>query len=207
MKINSKILILGILIGSFLFPIIGVTADLKTAQTVNRFRIGLTGSPAEDWDIPITGAYGIVDLWLQPATTEYLFGLNDAYDRGISEGVYKSETYIPILATDWVFDFWPEENNSKGFINRGGVANVTLTLRNDVLFHDGSAWNAITSNTDVKVSVSANDTTPGYLNGKLVAGSLITLTENNDGGNETLTIISNSDPAGTAVAMAIALGG
>jgi hypothetical protein len=36
--------------------------------------------------------------------------------------------------------------------------------------------------------VSSNDTTPGYLNGKLVAGTNITLTENNNGGDETLTI-------------------
>ena len=74
-------------------------------------------------------------------------------------------------------------------------------------YYNGSSWAALAGDTDVKVSVSANDTTPGYLNGKLVAGSLITLTENNDGGNETLTLTSNSDPAGTAVAMAIALGG
>jgi hypothetical protein len=39
-----------------------------------------------------------------------------------------------------------------------------------------------------KASVSSNDTTPGYLNGKLVAGTNVTLTEGNDGGNETLTI-------------------
>lgn len=38
------------------------------------------------------------------------------------------------------------------------------------------------------VKVSANDTTAGFLEGKLVAGSNITLTTNNDGGNETLTI-------------------
>lgn len=42
--------------------------------------------------------------------------------------------------------------------------------------------------TDELAKVSANDTTAGYLNGKLVAGSGITLTENNDAGNETLTI-------------------
>jgi len=78
---------------------------------------------------------------------------------------------------------------------------------NVLKYYNGSSWAALAGDTDVKVSVSANDTTPGYLNGKLVAGSLITLTENNDGGDETLTIISNSDPAGTAVAMAIALGG
>lgn len=43
-------------------------------------------------------------------------------------------------------------------------------------------------NTDETAKVSSNDTTAGYLNGKLVAGSNVTLTENNNGGNETLTI-------------------
>lgn len=38
------------------------------------------------------------------------------------------------------------------------------------------------------VSISANDTASGYLNGKLVAGTGATLTEGNDGGNETLTV-------------------
>jgi hypothetical protein len=41
---------------------------------------------------------------------------------------------------------------------------------------------------DELAKVSANDTTAGYLNGKLVAGSGVTLTEQNDGGNETLEI-------------------
>lgn len=43
-------------------------------------------------------------------------------------------------------------------------------------------------NTDETAKVSSNDTTAGYLNGKLVAGSGILLTENNNGGNETLAI-------------------
>ncbi len=42
--------------------------------------------------------------------------------------------------------------------------------------------------TGTGVPVSSNDTTPGYLNGKLAAGTGTTLTEGNDGGNETLTI-------------------
>lgn len=50
--------------------------------------------------------------------------------------------------------------------------------------------NATGGTSDELVKISANDTTAGYLNGKLVAGSGITLTENNDGGNETLTITS-----------------
>lgn len=45
---------------------------------------------------------------------------------------------------------------------------------------------------DETVKVSANDTTEGYLNGKLVAGSGISLAENNDGGNETLTIANTA---------------
>lgn len=40
---------------------------------------------------------------------------------------------------------------------------------------------------DEKVKVSSDDTTEGYLNGKLVAGDGITLTEGTPGGDETLT--------------------
>jgi hypothetical protein len=35
--------------------------------------------------------------------------------------------------------------------------------------------------------VSLNDTTPGFLNGKLLGGDDILLTEGSDGGDETLT--------------------
>jgi len=73
---------------------------------------------------------------------------------------------------------------------------------NQLKFYDGSSWNAITSDTDVKTKVSSNDTTAGFLNGKLVAGSNVTFTENSDGGNETLTIASTDN----SVVMAIALG-
>lgn len=41
------------------------------------------------------------------------------------------------------------------------------------------------------VKISVNDTTAAPLNGKLVAGFGVTLTENNDGGNETLTASTN----------------
>ena len=58
------------------------------------------------------------------------------------------------------------------------VTNIQITL-------DGY------TTTDETVKVSANDTTAGYLNGKLIAGTNVTLTENNDGGNETFTISAN----------------
>jgi hypothetical protein len=47
-------------------------------------------------------------------------------------------------------------------------------------------------NTDETAKVSSNDTTAGYLNGKLVAGTGISFTEGNDGGNETLSIVNSA---------------
>ena len=44
------------------------------------------------------------------------------------------------------------------------------------------------ADSDINAKVSSNDTTTGYLNGKLVAGTNVTLTEQNNGSNETLEI-------------------
>jgi len=49
-------------------------------------------------------------------------------------------------------------------------------------------WKKIAYDIDPHSLVSANDTTPGYLNGKLVAGEGIDLTKGNDAGDETLTV-------------------
>ena len=65
------------------------------------------------------------------------------------------------------------------------------TTVNQLKYYDGSSWSGIGVNTDETVKVSANDTTNGYLNGKLVAGTGISFVENNDGSNETLTINSS----------------
>ena len=53
------------------------------------------------------------------------------------------------------------------------------------------------------VKVTSNDTTAGLLLAKLTAGSNITLTETNDGGNETVTVAA----ADNSIPFAIALGG
>ncbi len=76
------------------------------------------------------------------------------------------------------------------------------TSSNVLKYYDGSAWQTITADTDVKTKVSSNDTTAGFLNGKLVAGSNVTLTEGSDGGNETLTIAATDN----SIPFAIALG-
>lgn len=73
---------------------------------------------------------------------------------------------------------------------------------NQLKYYNGSSWEVIQADTDVKTKVSANDTTAGFLNGKIVAGSNVTLTENNDGGDETLTIAATDN----SIPFAIALG-
>jgi len=66
----------------------------------------------------------------------------------------------------------------------------------------GSAWVAIQADTDVKVSISSNDTTPNFLLSKLTAGTNISLAETNDGGNETITITNTGeDPTALAIAL------
>ena len=80
------------------------------------------------------------------------------------------------------------------------------TSSNVLKYYNGSAWQTITADTDVKTKVSSNDTTAGFLNGKLVGGTNVTLTEGSDGGNETLTIsasVTETDPS--AIPFAIAL--
>jgi len=68
--------------------------------------------------------------------------------------------------------------------------------------YDGSAWVVITADTDVKVSISSNDTTPNFLLSKLTAGTNISLAETNDGGNETITITNTGeDPTALAIAL------
>jgi hypothetical protein len=72
-------------------------------------------------------------------------------------------------------------------------SNVSLTVADDSGTDEVDV--TITSSatgTDELAKVSSNDTTAGYLNGKLVAGTGTTLTENNDGANETLTITSTA---------------
>ncbi|MFI5405029.1 MAG: beta strand repeat-containing protein [Nitrososphaerales archaeon] len=58
-----------------------------------------------------------------------------------------------------------------------------------------------TALTERKTQVSENDTTAGYLNGKLVAGSGMSFVENSDGGNESLTLSVTSLSGGDITAV------
>ena len=102
------------------------------------------------------------------------------------------DTYLGAKSSD------PSVDNDGDALSTGDL--YFNTTSNVLKVYNGSAWVSIESNTDQSVKVSSNDTTAGFLNGKLVAGTAITLTEGSDGGNETLTITAE-DPTALAIAL------
>jgi hypothetical protein len=68
-----------------------------------------------------------------------------------------------------------------------GESGDTITIPAGATITNNGTANGFGSADTEKVKVSSNDTTAGFLNGKLVAGTNISLTEGSDGGNETLT--------------------
>ena len=71
-------------------------------------------------------------------------------------------------------------------VGSDSVKDSLLTKINDDITELFSAIAALTVGSGI--AVSANDSTPGYLNGKLTAGNQVTLTEGSDGGDETLQV-------------------
>jgi len=81
-----------------------------------------------------------------------------------------------------------------------GESGDTITIPAGATITNNGTANGFGSADTEKVKVSSNDTTAGFLNGKLVAGTNISLTEGNDGGNETLTAALSGTIATTQIA-------
>jgi hypothetical protein len=66
-------------------------------------------------------------------------------------------------------------------------------VKQPIVFGDGGGTIGVLP---FRLKISATDTTPGYILTKLVAGANVTLTQDNTGGNETLTISSSGGGGG-----------
>ena len=87
----------------------------------------------------------------------------------------------------WKFLYLAKYNTTSPTSN-GQIAYNDTTDKFE-FFENGAVVNlGSATGSDELLKISANDTTAGYLNGKLVAGTNCTLAEGNDGANETLTI-------------------
>ncbi|MEL6584043.1 MAG: tail fiber protein [Pseudomonadota bacterium] len=112
-------------------------------------------------------------------------------DTNVQDAVETAATLVSVSSDDSTpRGLLAKLNNTDGTItiaeeNGGGDENVLLGTT-------GLATTAQNTAAGKTVTVSSNDTTPGVLNGKLVAGTGVTLTEGSDGGNETLTIAATA---------------
>ena len=100
----------------------------------------------------------------------------DGYvSKRLGVGTYFPQTTLEVIGKSRTDQLQVTENATAGYV---------LTADGD----GNATWQAAGASADVRVKISANDTATGYLFDKLVAGASITLTELNDGGNETLRI-------------------
>ena len=104
------------------------TPDLT--QSTILLRVGISGLP-DEWDPSVSDNYNILAKYYRSNSLESV--------------IWQSENSTELktnLATSWEIEYWPEQMNTAGFNNTGGVKSITFTLRENVQFHDGSDWNA-----------------------------------------------------------------
>ena len=146
---------------------------------------------AKDWaiqaeDSAVTGSSYSALHWAAKAEDEKTAAVADNFD----------DVYLGSKSSD------PTVDNDGDALTEGDLYWNSSTKALKV--YNGSSWANYNPSVDDQAKVSANDSTSGYLNGKLVAGSNVTFTENNDGSNETLTIAATD--TGVGLGMVLALG-
>jgi len=129
-RISNKLLII-LFLTSMIFPVIS-SSNVK-AQTIPRFTVGVNGIEG-NWDP--TSFVISAGVWFQfGGALETFFYPPDGWD-----GDYAN--IHPGLAESWTIHNRTDTMNDKGFISRGGISKITMDLRENVTFHDGSDWNA-----------------------------------------------------------------
>jgi len=129
-----------------------------TPAQIPLFKIGVIGSRLGNWDGPIASA-GFASAEYAPIALETLMMEPDNWSGELDD-------MIPALATNWTLIPWPNQMNhhpTDPFINTGGVKAIEFTLRDNVTFHDGSAFNA----TVAKWNIDRHIVITGNLTGKL----------------------------------------
>jgi len=142
MKKLSKTSIFILFITSIIIPILPAIAGPVTAAPVTYRTSSAALIVSGDWDPVITDGYNVLMGSYFYSACEYVTAGYADYWGGLKDKT-KEEEWWPVLCTEWETTFRPEnETNSAGFNNTGGRESILFTLRENVTFHDGSAWNA-----------------------------------------------------------------
>jgi ABC-type transport system substrate-binding protein len=141
------------LITSMILPFFPIKANAASV-TIPPLKIGVESTGVGSWDgiIATSGFHADYGANALEGLVGYSAGwTGDPYDL------------TPVLASSWTIHEWPEEPNQLGWINKGGIRAITLILRDDVTFHDGSAWNA----TVAKWNIDRNMVMTGNITGSI----------------------------------------
>ena len=167
----------------------GFIVTFNTAPTSANYVV-ITRDVAEDQTSPYSTSKGFQGLTLENSLDKLT-----AIDQDQSNDIGRSLKFqLGSTATGSLPD--PVDDLFLGWDGAAGAVKnsvKTITEVEDAV----DAVEALSAGSGVKVS--SNDTTVGFLNGKLVAGTGISFVENNDGANETLTFnlgtVANADLA------------
>ncbi|MFW9897028.1 MAG: hypothetical protein ACFFD7_14575, partial [Candidatus Thorarchaeota archaeon] len=141
MKKLSKITIFILFMSSFIIPVLPVIAAPEPAAPIVFRSSSAAAIVSGNWDPAVTDGYNILMTYFYSACEYPMSGYAD-YWAGL-KGKVKEEEWWPILVTNWTTQFRSTIGlNSYGFNNTGGREYIDFELRDDVLFHDGSTWNA-----------------------------------------------------------------
>jgi len=122
----------------------GLRTSVLVKATDNSTMIAVVGDDQFKYWGPTTWQFSAGSAWMvggqgggpKGMTLENLWQIRDI-------PAYPYFEYAPVLATGYsVEEYWPSEMNSFGWNNTGGMRVVNITLRENVIFHDGSEWNA-----------------------------------------------------------------
>ena len=143
-KTNVTFFLLFFLLSSIFFPVIFVSADIVPAEDDSTMIYIVEGDGTYTAWGPTTWAFG--------ASSSTMVGGQGGSPKGMTlekfweireTTVFPYFEYVPVLATGYdVVEYYPEETNSYGWTNKDGIKVMNITLRENVLFHDGSEWNA-----------------------------------------------------------------
>ncbi|MFW9821917.1 MAG: ABC transporter substrate-binding protein [Candidatus Thorarchaeota archaeon] len=144
MKKNFRNFYIILIFSTIIIPIFPVIATPQTSQDGDVIlKSGYAALEPSSWD-PVTYQPSNVRAFYLVNCLENLVDIPTGWQGDWNE-------IGPELATDWTIEWWtPDADHS------GGIKAINFTLRDNVAFHDGSAWNSTVAAWNLNRSIWIN---------------------------------------------------